>query len=699
MRWLAPWLLLVLACGEVRVDPAAAPARPAPPADAPDLVLITVDTLRADHVGAYGAQLGATPAIDRLAGEGTLFERVFTPAPLTLPAHASMLTGLEPPRHGVRHNAVFQLGGEARTLAEALQEGGWTTGAVVGAFVLASQFGLRQGFDHYDDHFGEQRSGGSGFQERRAADVTDRALRWIAETDRPFFLWVHYYDPHADYRPPAPWAARFAEAPYAGEIAYTDAEIGRLLETLRARGRWDRTVVALTSDHGEGLGEHGESTHGYFLYDSVLRVPLLLRGPGVAAGARRDRPVSTTALAATLAGLAEAPPLHAAAAASLLAEAGSPPSPLYAETLAPELDFGWAPLSAARGEGFAYIHGPRPELYDVRSDPRQARDLLAGKPSAEAGAARERLARRIEAVQAKAIPRARVELDAETAQRIQALGYLVTPEPPERTGMNPKDGQRWIELSSTASTAYFGHRFDEAERHASEVLAAFPDSVRMHEILARIGLATGRTEAALAHTGALVRLHDANAEYHAMRGRALRRAGRLAEAAAAFETGIARDPDHFGAQLGAMWKGALGSPLEEIEAHAERAVELAGGGPSILEQVGETWEGLGEFDRALACYERGLEQDPHSERLHMRMAIQHARRGDREASEAHRRRAGAAAQQPGLVNRLGIALAARGDHAQAEAIFRGLLARHPDDRLAQLNLARVLEESGRAGAP
>ncbi|MBW2394941.1 MAG: sulfatase-like hydrolase/transferase [Deltaproteobacteria bacterium] len=666
------------------------------PADAPDVLLITIDTLRADHVGAYGAVHGATPNIDRLAKESVLFESALTTAPLTLPAHASMLTGLLPPQHGVRHNGVYFLRNEARTLAEGFREGGWATGAVLGAFVLSSQFGLQQGFDLYDDHFDEHRSSGSGFVERSATEVTDQALRWVESVDSPFFLWVHYYDPHADYQPAEPYASRFASSPYVGEIAYTDAEFGRLLDALRARDRWANTVVALTSDHGEGLGEHGESTHGYFLYESVLRVPLLLRGPGLSPGSRRSDPVSNAAVGPTLVSLAKLPPLDSSALPSLVEADQERATPIYAETLAPQLDFGWAPLSATRGDQFAYIHAPKPELYDVEADPQQLHNLLETQPAEGARQARLRLEQQVASVLADAATPNRRTIDAETARRIEALGYLVTQAPPVRTGMNPKDGQRWIELTSSAMTAYFDNRFDDAEAEASEVLEVFPESGKMRAIMARMALATGRPEEALAHVEALVRIHPDDAGNHVLLGMTLLRMQKLKKAVAAFETGVDRDEGHFGAHLGAMWKGALGSPQAEVERHAERAIELSGGGPAILEQVGETWEGLGDFDQALATYQRGLEEDPDSERLHMRMAIQHARRNEPAAFQAHIERAGAAGTSPDLLNRLGIALAARGAHRDAEMIFRGLLARHPGNQIARLNLARVFEQTGRA---
>ncbi len=694
-------LSLAVACNQVEVKPEVAPptaALPAPeqaPLDAPDVLLITIDTLRPDHVGVYGAERAETPVLDGLARAGIRFDQAFASAPLTLPSHASMMTGLYPPRHGVRHNGVFRLRQDAETLAERFQAAGFETGAVVGAFVLSAQFGLAQGFDHYDDEFGERRSAGSGFQERPASEVTDRALAWLEGVRGPSFLWVHYYDPHADYKPPAPFDGRFADRPYDGEIAYVDREVGRLLEGLEARGRLANTHIAVTSDHGEGLGEHGESTHGYFLYDTVLRVPLILRGPGVPAGLRRSEPVSNTALAPTLAALAGLGGFEDSDTGSLLAPADAPPVHPYAETLATELDFGWAPLHAIRDARHALIQAPEPELYDVERDPGQQHNLLAG-PAAESTSVHEELESRLAAILEAGRPVARTAIDSETAARMEALGYLVTTQPTRRTGMNPKDGQRWIELSMDALGAYFGQRFDEAREKALKVVAEFPDSGRMHGVLARIAVASGRPDEARPHAEALVRLQPESADHHSLLGLVHLKLGQLEAAVQSFEAGLALDGDHYGAHLGAMWKRKLGGSLEEADLHAARAIELAAGDVAILDRVAETWEGLGEYERALATYQRALAERPDSQHLHMRLAIQYARLDDRESFLRHVRQAGPAAARPDMRNRLGIALAARGAHREAEAIFRELLAQHPGNQLARLNLVRLLELTGRS---
>lgn len=707
--WLVLVLCMVTACNRVDVEPtreapsvtprqaAAGPARakswPRPPEGAPSVVFVTIDTLRSDHVGSYGASQAATPVLDGLAAEGLRFEEAFATAPLTLPSHASMMTGNYPPRHGVRHNGVFRLRDDAETLAEQFQASGWKTGAVIGALVLSRQFGLDQGFDHFDDAFGERKASEVGYQERSAEEVTDRALAWLAKTKGPYFLWVHYYDPHASYDPPAPHAARFEGRPYDGEIAYVDAELGRLVEGVKARGRWEQTHFAVTSDHGESLGEHGESTHGYFLYDSVLRVPLILRGPGITPGV--EKALATNAsLAPTLAGLAGIGGFDDTDAPSLFTSGDSVPVSPYSEALAAEFDFGWAPLYAIRDSAHSLIQSPSPELYEIESDAGQLENLWSEGAGAEVTETYRRLTAQIEAHLEDA-QLARTTIDAETARQIEALGYMVTSEPVRRTGLNPRDGQRWIELSTGALGDEMNHRFAEAREKALAVVQEFPDSSPMHRVLARTALATGRPDQALPHAEALVRLQGTNADHHTLLGRVRLGLGDLKGALHAFEAGLKEDDGHYGAHLGAMWKLKAGASLRESQLHADEAIRLARHDVTVLEQVGEAWEGLGQYDLALKTYQQALAQVPDSQKIHMRLAIQHARLSDEATYRHHLSLAGKSAERPDMRNRLGITLAARGSLGEAETIFRALVADHPSNRLARMNLARVLDQAGR----
>lgn len=276
------------------------------------MVLITVDTLRADHVGAYNpAYASATPNVDRLGRKSVVFLNASSPVPLTTPAHASILTGLTPARHGVRLNGAQALSDTTPTLATELQKQGWDTGAFVAAYVLSRRFGLARGFATYDDQIPMPAYAGTRLEaERPGSQVVDNALAWLrSHSNRRFFLWVHLYEPHAPYQPPSPFAEQFPDSPYTGEVAAADAHIGRLLDELESLGIGDQVVVALAGDHGEALGEHGESTHGLLLYEGSLHVPMMVAAPGLPAGLRVATPVSLVDLAPTLLHLAGARPM------------------------------------------------------------------------------------------------------------------------------------------------------------------------------------------------------------------------------------------------------------------------------------------------------------------------------------------------------------------------------------------------------
>src|SRR5262245_20033234 len=414
-------LALVLAasagCGE-RPAQAPAPQR---------ILLVTIDTLRADHVGAYGAERAATRTLDSLAAAGVRFDAAVSPAPLTLPAHASLMTALDPPGHGVRHNGVFRLPAAIPTLAERLREAGHATGAVVGSQVLDRRYGLERGFDRYDDQLTDRVTGGSGWPERRADRVVDAALAMADQLGPRFFLWVHFYDPHMTYDPPAGFASAFSSRPYDGEIAFVDAQLGRLLEGLRSRWGDAGLLVVVTSDHGESFGEHGDRTHSYFVYETTQHIPLLFAGAGLPAGRSVGAPVGLVDVAPTLIALAGAKPLPETAGRDLSpllrGEEGAPEN-AYFETVAPQLDFGWSPLLGLRAGSHKYIRAPRPELYDLAADPAGQAGLAAERPElvAELDAALEARLRAEPAHTA-----APVVVTPAAREALASLGYLASP--------------------------------------------------------------------------------------------------------------------------------------------------------------------------------------------------------------------------------------------------------------------------------
>jgi arylsulfatase A-like enzyme/Flp pilus assembly protein TadD len=434
-------MLFAIACGsdEGRESPAA-PRAPDRAARARNVVLITLDTTRADALGTYGREPSPSPEIDRLARDGVVFEQALTSSPSTLPSHASIMTGLHPYAHGARSNSGYVLAGANETLAEALRRHGYRTAAEIASSVISKRTRLDQGFESYRDvdsfdvalkrlpvyaDNGELEY--ADVQERDAGDITRFGLRFLAQNkDEPFFLWLHYFDPHRRHAPPNPFRQRFAEDPYAGEIAFTDQQIGRVLRQIDDLGLRDRTFVALTADHGEGLGEHAELSHSFFVYDTTMHVPLILRGPGLPEGRRVASLVRTIDLAPTILDSLGLPPLEAAQGVSLRRLASGDATDLalvgYGESIEFFSTFRTSVLRFLRQGRWKYIHKVRPELYDVRADPGELHDLAstdAERTQALRGALETLLADAPSKLQGRT-----VDLDQETFDQLAKLGYV-----------------------------------------------------------------------------------------------------------------------------------------------------------------------------------------------------------------------------------------------------------------------------------
>lgn len=495
--------LVALLCAAVA--PAQDTGKPSPAPFVPgaargfNLLLVTLDTTRADRIGAYGARGAHTNSIDKLAREGVRFETVVTPAPITLPAHTSLMTCLEPGGHGVRHNGDRLAKDRAfPTLAETLRSSGYDTAAFVSAFVLDRRFGLDQGFDHYDDKV-DPAPGGfpSGTLERSASDTIDAASIWLARrraADRPFFAWVHLFDPHAPYRPPEPFRTTLAGRAYEGEIATADAELGRLLALLEAKQLSKRTLVVVTADHGEGLGEHGEDTHAFFLYDSTLRVPLILWSEGLSSAGIvvRDRVGSLVDLPPTLLTLLGRGVPTGCDGLDLLGTV-APTRQVYAESLSPFLDFGWAPLSALRDLRHKVIHAPRPELYDLQTDPAELSDLAEAKSKvATLRSWLDRLTARAGAD--GSLVERRPNANPEEMAALAALGYVGSGSPPPQAGTelaDPKDRIRVVTALVQANGLAEEGRLEQALRLLREtMIATGPDRSTLWaltKVLLRLG--------------------------------------------------------------------------------------------------------------------------------------------------------------------------------------------------------------------
>jgi choline-sulfatase len=441
-----------------------------------NLVLLTLDTTRPDRLGAYGSRAGATPALDALAARGTTFEQAMAHLPLTRPSHATILTGLLPHHHGVWSNGPYRLDDRFETLAERSRSGGYRTAGVVGSFILTRSFGLEQGFDLFDDEVFDVPGADP---ERPAGAVVDRAFAWMAEARLapPFVLWLHFYDPHEPYAPPEPFRDRFATDPYTGEVATMDAAIGHLMAELERRGWLAQTLVVAVGDHAEALGEHGEATHGYFVYESTLRVPLIMAGPRVPSGRRVGAPVGLVDLMPTLVeALGLARPGDTSDGQSfwreLIGGQVRPRTVLFEHRSLRE-QFGWSPLSGLRSGCWKLIEAPIPELFDLEADPGEMRNLAAALPGELERVRAEWQSRRpsLEGPEPTAQP-----LSPEEEERLGALGYVVSApaEPATSKGVDPKTVAAILPAIDQLIAARRAGQRDETARLTERILAADP---------------------------------------------------------------------------------------------------------------------------------------------------------------------------------------------------------------------------------
>jgi arylsulfatase A-like enzyme/tetratricopeptide (TPR) repeat protein len=499
-----------------------------------------------------------TPAVDDLATQGTVFLQAVTPAPITLVAHASLFTGRQPPSHGVRNNGTYRLGSDETTLAEVLGASGWRTGAFVGATVLDARYGLDQGFDHYDDGGGSLvAQAPNSFPERRAPEVVQASLAWLdQEPEKPAFVWVHLFDPHFPYDPPEPERSLYAANPYDGEIAYTDRWIGALLDGYEERDRLDRTTVVLASDHGEGLNEHGEPSHGLLLYDSTIHVPLVIRIPGTGNGQSVQEQVQLVDVFPTvlsslgiegpegLDGRDLGPLMRGDPDAVGTAEA-------YAESWMPRLNFGWSELRALRTPEHKLILGSSHELYDLVADASERVDLAQQRPG---------IAGRMERSLQQAYPSGRVtdgaavEMDAVTRQQFRALGYVWDPSVDVRDETvqraDPKQLIGLLPAENVATEWFDSGFFRRGIDQMREVTARSGGESYFVMHLTDMLFAIGDYEGAATELEALVSRRPTSADAHAELGLALERLGRGDDALRAYATALRFDPRHLLARAG-----------------------------------------------------------------------------------------------------------------------------------------------------
>jgi arylsulfatase A-like enzyme/Flp pilus assembly protein TadD len=676
-------MAVLAALAGCRRQPPAAMTFPGAP-----IVLISIDTLRSDHLPAYGYRGVATPAVDALRRDALLFERVYCHYPMTLPSHVSLLSGELPPVSGVRDNSGFPFDSSRHSfLPRLLARGGYDTAAVVSASVLAAGTGLAGGFDVYDDRMPP--AAGLGVEAKRpGTDSVRAALDWVRgrAAGHPFFLFLHLYEPHAPYDPPEPFASRYRASPYDGAIAAADAAVGQLLRELDRLGIYGRAVVMLLSDHGEGLGEHGEQQHGMYLYRTTLQVPLLLKLPGsLLAGGSVRAPAQLIDVAPTLARLAGVPVPKGLAGENLLGLIGAAPAaaigaapgaaageraaaagaaaataggrPIYAETLGPRLHFGWSELTSLI-EGRLHLQdGPDPELFDLGADPGETHDRLAGER--RAFAAMRQAIRGI--YRPPATPR---PVDAESARRLAALGYVAAAGPVAQGPLpDPRRRRAEIETLDAAMTAIEQRRWAAAVPLFQRLLAANPRMPDVHILLGTTWERLGREREAGASYRRAVAAADGSPVTALVAARALLGLGQVAEARSLAT--LARGGDPVAAAALTVDLDLAGGDLDAALAELRRG----GGGP------GRPGEPRAPAAPALAAQQRAVG-----------MALVAAGRSA-EALPLLEPLAGGG--DPALLDALAMALGDGGRDAEAAAVAGRVLAAAPRDARAHLVLGTV----------
>lgn len=637
----------------------------APQLERPNVVILTVDTIRADRLGCYGYAEAHTPNLDAFASERAVrFDQAATAAPITLPAHCSILSGTYPVFHGVHDNDGFILDEGVETLAEILAEAGYSTGAVVGAYPLEGRFNLDQGFDHYDDDFRADWTQSElaartdhtfGFVERSAAKVNAAASGWLDQHDgSPFFLWLHYFDPHQSYQPPAPYDSMFTASPYDGEIAYVDENFGDLIADLEERGVLDNTVVVVVGDHGESLGDHDEQTHAAFVYDTTMRVPFLMSAPDPALtpGSEINTQVRTIDIAPTVLELVGLRPGTQMQGRSLLPvlrnPQGAPTEPALMECLFPRYHYGWAPLRAVRTEQWKYVLAPVPELYGFGTDPGEHRNLVQSEPerAEQMSGLLDSLVARFEAP--SPLRSVATTVDDDVRANLAALGYLeggdgsklLEPFPTRdelETMINPRDRALVLAYANFAneflrmghpdrslesarqgldldpenpmlrlieSRALMGlELYQQASQVLEEVIAEEPSSASHHEVLGYCYSRLDRLDEARRVLEIAGELDGSRLEAFELLGDIEAKLGDFQAAVEAFGKVLAVDESRWMTRLRMATALAEAGRLEEARTSYQLALDLNPGSPVVLQQIGLFYLRLGEVEfghRALA---------------------------------------------------------------------------------------------------
>jgi arylsulfatase A-like enzyme/Flp pilus assembly protein TadD len=606
------------------------PASAAPKA-APNVVFITIDTLRADHLGCYGYQQIHTPNIDSLAADGIRFERAYTPVPVTLPAHAVIFTGTYPMLSGMHDFAGNKLNPAQPTLASVLKDQGYTTGAVIGSAVLDSRFGLNHGFDFYYDHFDFNRFQESNLDkmERPGNVVADVALDWLGKNyQHRLFFWMHLYDPHYPYRPPTPYSGEYKDRLYDGEIAFADAQVGRLLRFLKDKGLYANTLIVLSGDHGESLGEHGEKTHGFFIYNATLHVPVIIHLPGAIHAKTVTEIVSLADLMPTVLEALNVSVPSQVQGRNLLplttAKKEYEPRDLYAETFLPRLHFNWSELRGVEMEKYHFIDAPKPELYDLTNDPHERQNLYSQKKAVS-----EQMKAKLDSLIREYTPGSelaqKTALDPALMERLKSLGYVGfsgggNNNPKSSESADPKDRILTYELISDGMVDSQHGRYTESVEKLTSALKTDPDSVPVHYLLGLDYYRLQDYSKAIEHLERVLQLSPEYALAAFQLGLTYGRAGDATRAIESLKHALTLDPTNFAAayNLGAVYIQQRMS--SEAIAAFRKSIEIAPEYVPGHAALGEVLLYEGQVDEAVVQLRQAVDLAPQNPQTHLALA-------------------------------------------------------------------------------
>lgn len=607
-----------------------------------NVLLVTIDTLRADHLGCYGYGSARTPNIDRLAGESVVFDNATTAVPLTLPSHATIMTGVYPPTHGVRDNGGFYLDDRWETLAEFLKSRGFATGGFISAFVLDRRWGIAQGFEEYYDHFelSKFKMVSLDSVQRRGDETLRHALEWIDRNgNRRFFAWVHFYDPHTPYDPPEPFASAFTERPfglYDGEIAFVDSLIGEMRRHLEERGLLDTTLLVLTADHGESLGDHGETGHGFFIYDATTRVPLIVRAPGFA-HRRIAGQVRTIDLYATICGALGLQPPAQVEGSNLVpmmkGKALLHPLTAYSESYYPFYHYGWSELKSLRAAGTKYIEAPEREFYSLVNDSREEANLY--HPGEGRVVQMEtQLTRMLSRFTAPQMPR---PVDDDALEKLEALGYIGTGTTqsagsPQRALEDPKSK---IGLYNRVKKAQWKSAEGKSEEAMAEVTAVLAEDPRILEALLLQGNLSMKARQYREARNSFQKALDVNPQYASAifsMALAYEREGNRQAATAGFQRLLEIDPRDSKAYFHLGDLALAQKNMQQALTYFRKAVNLDPSQAASHNRLGACYLEMKQYDSAGEEFQKALTLNKRIPNAHFNLGLMYEDRGDSAAA-------------------------------------------------------------------